>query len=141
MKWIEMVKSGQLDMSVVIDPVEDSQLEKLPVLSSEAVLLVRRNHPLGKRRSVSFGELQNENMLIHNLYGGNLRFIIWPEDNDLCPARRMDGRKGCGAGALERADRRAFRLGVFCGGVFCRRSLCGTSGQQGNGQDHCEYKF
>lgn len=61
---IEMVKSGQLDMSVVIDPVEDSQLEKLPVLSSEAVLLVPRNHPLGKRRSVSFGELQNENMLM-----------------------------------------------------------------------------
>lgn len=61
---IELVKSGQLDMSVVIDPVEDSQLEKLPVLSSEAVLLVPRNHPMGKRRSVSFVELMDENMLM-----------------------------------------------------------------------------
>lgn len=61
---IEMVKNGQLDLSSVIDPVEDDQLEKLPVLSSEAVLLVPRNHPLGKRRCVSFAELKDENMLM-----------------------------------------------------------------------------
>ncbi|MBQ0037611.1 MAG: LysR family transcriptional regulator [Clostridiales bacterium] len=61
---MEMVLSGQLDMSVVIDPVEDSQLIKLPVVNSEAVLLVPKGHPLGKRRSVSFAEIQNEPMLM-----------------------------------------------------------------------------
>lgn len=61
---IEMVLNGQLDMSSVIDPVEDDQLIKLPVVSSEAVLLVPKDHPLGKRRKVSFAEIQNEEMLM-----------------------------------------------------------------------------
>ena len=83
---IEMVKSGQLDMSVVIDPVEDSQLEKLPVLSSEAVLLVPRNHPLGKRRSVSFGELQNENISGSRMARERLE-RRWPSPSMLPPQR------------------------------------------------------
>ena len=61
---IEMVQNGQLDMSVVVDPVSSDQLVKLPVVQSEAVLLVPKDHPLGKQRAVSFSALRDEPMLM-----------------------------------------------------------------------------
>ena len=63
-KGLEMLLDGQLDLSVDIDPEERDEFIKRPVIKSEAVLVVSRNHRLGNRRVVSFSELMGEKMVM-----------------------------------------------------------------------------
>ena len=45
----EMVAAGKLDMGVVIEPFNDDKFFKRPIYTSEAVLLVPRQHPLAAK--------------------------------------------------------------------------------------------
>ncbi|MCI7170331.1 LysR family transcriptional regulator [bacterium] len=68
---VARVSDGTLDMSVVIEPFENEQMEKLTVIESEAVLLVSVEHPLAARDSISLSEIKNEDML---MVGNNYMF-------------------------------------------------------------------
>ena len=59
----ELVSSGHLDMGAVIEPFRDESFNKRPVYTSEAVLLVSKEHSLVNRDSVAFAELKNERFL------------------------------------------------------------------------------
>ena len=61
---VERVLDGTLDMSVVIEPFYNDQMEKLTVLESEAVLLVSTEHPLSDRESISILEIMSEPILM-----------------------------------------------------------------------------
>ena len=60
----EMVAAGKLDMGVVIEPFNDDKFFKRPIYTSEAVLLVPRQHPLAAKRCVSFSALRDEKFLL-----------------------------------------------------------------------------
>ena len=61
---IEMLMDERLDLTVMINPEEIDGIERLPVVLSEAVLVVPKNHRLGRRRSVSFEEIRDEKILM-----------------------------------------------------------------------------
>lgn len=61
---IEKISDGKLDAGFVIEPFEDNRFEKKNVFTTEAVLVVPKNHRLGKKRSVSFSEIQCEQLLM-----------------------------------------------------------------------------
>jgi DNA-binding transcriptional LysR family regulator len=61
---IEKVAEGKLDAGFIIDPYDDSRLEKKKVFTTEAVLVVPKKHRLAKKRSVSFPELRYERLLM-----------------------------------------------------------------------------
>ena len=65
-KIIESILEGKLDVGFVLDTFEDSRLDKKTVIASEAVLIVSRDHRWGKKRTISFNEIQNERLLMIN---------------------------------------------------------------------------
>ncbi len=52
------------DIGIVIEPVADKQLEKFPVVRSEAVVLISSGHPLADRKTVRLEELKDENFVM-----------------------------------------------------------------------------
>lgn len=60
----DLVDEGSLDLGVVIEPFSDSKFFSQTVYSSEAVLLVSKQHPLAARRCVEFRELEPERFLM-----------------------------------------------------------------------------
>lgn len=56
----QLVLERKLDLGVVIGRPRDTRLHYIPVLRSEAVLVVGSGHPLADRESVQFRELKNE---------------------------------------------------------------------------------
>ena len=59
----KMVADGKLDIGAVIEPFHDECLYKRPVCTSEAVLLVSKQHPLAENSIVAFSELKSEKFL------------------------------------------------------------------------------
>ncbi len=60
----ELTATGELDMGVVIEPFDDNRFRKLPVYTSEAVLLVSKKHPFAERKDISFEEIKDEDLLM-----------------------------------------------------------------------------
>ena len=60
----ELTAAGELDMGVVIEPFEDKRFRKLPVYTSEAVLLVSKEHPFAERTEIAFKEIRDEELLM-----------------------------------------------------------------------------
>lgn len=62
----DMVVSGEVDVGVVILPFSDPGFQVFPVIDSENVLLVSKNHPFAERESVKVSELKNEKFIMLN---------------------------------------------------------------------------
>ena len=63
---IEKVANGRMDAGVIIEPFSDNRFEKRRVFTSEAVLLVSKQHRLAKKRSVDFKDIRQERILMIN---------------------------------------------------------------------------
>ena len=63
---VDKVANGKLDVGVIIEPFEDGRFEKKKVFTSEAVLLVSKQHRLAKKRSVDFKDIRMERILMIN---------------------------------------------------------------------------
>lgn len=59
-----LVKQGAIDMGVVIQPFTDPDFFQVPVMQSEAVLLVPPEHKLASLEAVRFSRLQHERFLL-----------------------------------------------------------------------------
>lgn len=60
----DLVDDGTLDLGVVIEPFSDSKFYSQTVFSSEAVLVVPKQHPLAAKHNVDFGSLGSERLLM-----------------------------------------------------------------------------
>ncbi|WP_283610378.1 LysR family transcriptional regulator [Faecalispora anaeroviscerum] len=61
---LELVDEGTLDLGVVIEPFSDSKFFSQIVYTSEAVLVVSKQHPLAAKQCVEFRELKPERFLM-----------------------------------------------------------------------------
>lgn len=57
---IEQVTNMKEDLGIVIEPCLQPDLVKIPVVQSEAICLVNKNHPLASQESVAFEQLKDE---------------------------------------------------------------------------------
>lgn len=61
----EMLQENMLDLAIIrIDMLPTENLDVLPLLSEEIVLVCPLDHHLGKKNEVSISELQNENFVL-----------------------------------------------------------------------------
>lgn len=60
----ELVATGKLDLGVVIEPFSDEAFLSRKVYSSEAVLVVSKQHALAAKRTVNAAELKEERFLM-----------------------------------------------------------------------------
>lgn len=60
----QLVHEGTLDIGVVIEPFFDDKMVTQTVYTSEAVLVVSKDHPLANRRSVDSADLAQEQFLM-----------------------------------------------------------------------------
>jgi DNA-binding transcriptional LysR family regulator len=72
---VEMVRTGVLDLAVVMLPVERAQLASSPLMPDELVLAVPPDHPLRNAPSVSLSELAREPFVLFQ-EGYDLRELI-----------------------------------------------------------------
>lgn len=59
----DLLMSGELDLGIVIEPFHDKRFIKRIAYETEAVLVVSNNHPLAKKDSLDFHELEQEQFL------------------------------------------------------------------------------
>ncbi|MEN8075836.1 LysR family transcriptional regulator [Clostridioides difficile] len=60
----DMVETGELDLGIVIEPFEDEKFFSYKVYTSEAVVVVSKQHHLASKRSVAADKLSNERFLM-----------------------------------------------------------------------------
>lgn len=60
------VMRGNYDVGFGIGPIEEEQLEILPLFSSRVSLLVYEGHPLAQRESVQFSDLEGEPLILES---------------------------------------------------------------------------
>lgn len=59
----EKLIDNEIDIGVTITPFEDDRFEIFNVFKSEAILVVGKDHPLSKKKSVDFSSIKNERFL------------------------------------------------------------------------------
>ncbi|MCH4166552.1 MAG: LysR family transcriptional regulator [Megasphaera sp.] len=59
-----LAKAGAVDVAVIIEPFEDADFHRIPMMQSEAVCVVSRGHRLSNYDSISFSQLQEEHFLM-----------------------------------------------------------------------------
>ncbi|MED4852580.1 LysR family transcriptional regulator [Caldifermentibacillus hisashii] len=59
----ELVLSGEVDLAIVVLPVENEQFTILPFFENEFVVYVNAEHPLASRSAVTLPELKNEQFI------------------------------------------------------------------------------
>jgi LysR family transcriptional regulator for metE and metH len=58
------VLGGHLDVAVVARVIDDARLSVTPLFEDDLVLIVPRDHPLGRRRAIAAGDLASETLLL-----------------------------------------------------------------------------
>lgn len=59
-----LAKSGAVDVAVIIEPFDDDDFHRIPMMQSEAVCVVSRGHRLSNYDIISFPQLQKEPFLL-----------------------------------------------------------------------------
>ena len=60
------VEKGNLDLGVVVMPVDEEKFDVIPFVSEHMMLYVHYSHPLANRQSISLHELQHETFILFN---------------------------------------------------------------------------
>lgn len=63
-KIVDAVLEGDLDIGFILDTFEDERLEKKSAISTEAVLVVPKNHRWAKRKYINFNEIKEEKIMM-----------------------------------------------------------------------------
>lgn len=58
------VKDGELDLGVVILPVDEKEFDVVPVVHGELALFVHHSHPLASKKQVEMTELEHETFVL-----------------------------------------------------------------------------
>lgn len=61
------VKERNLDFGIIAFDAEDRELESYPILQDELVLILPPDHPLAKKKKVTFRDLAKETFVAHNV--------------------------------------------------------------------------
>lgn len=72
---LRMLRSNQVDLALLSLPFDDPDLEILPALSEELVLVTNRDHPLLEKKDISLGDL-TPYTFIHFERGSNTRRLL-----------------------------------------------------------------
>ncbi len=72
---LRMLRSNQLDLSLLSLPFDDPDLEVIPALSEEMVLVMDENHPLAAKPQIAFSDLPPYTF-IHFEQGSNTRKVV-----------------------------------------------------------------
>ena len=63
-RLLEMLRTGELDASIMAEPFPDAGLAVAPLYDEPFVAAVPKSHPLAKRKTISPEELKDETMLL-----------------------------------------------------------------------------
>ena len=63
-KAFSLAKSGAADISIIIEPFDNPEFNKVPIMESEAVCVVSPHHRLANYDTISFSQLKNEKFLV-----------------------------------------------------------------------------
>lgn len=63
-KVYSSVKEGEIDMGIIIQPFDNPDFVQMPILYSEAILLVPLNHPLAVRDTIPVAKLKDESFML-----------------------------------------------------------------------------
>lgn len=61
-----LAQSGAADISIIIEPFDNPEFNKVPIMESEAVCVVSPHHRLANYDTISFSQLKNEKFLVFN---------------------------------------------------------------------------
>lgn len=61
-----LAQSGAADISIIIEPFDNPEFNKVPIMESEAVCVVSPHHRLTNYDTISFSQLKNEKFLVFN---------------------------------------------------------------------------
>lgn len=64
LRLVEMLKSGEIDVAIMAEPVPDNTLAVQPLYDEPFVVAVPRQHPWTRRKAIDAGDLKHENMLL-----------------------------------------------------------------------------
>lgn len=59
-----LAQSGVADISIIIEPFDNPEFNKVPIMESEAVCVVSPHHRLANYDTISFSQLKNEKFLV-----------------------------------------------------------------------------
>lgn len=59
-----LAQSGAADISIIIEPFDNPEFNKVPIMESEAVCVVSPHHRLANYDTISFSQLKNEKILV-----------------------------------------------------------------------------
>lgn len=59
-----LAQSGAVDISIIIEPFDNPEFNKVPIMESEAVCVVSPHHRLANYDTISFSQLKNEKFLV-----------------------------------------------------------------------------
>lgn len=59
-----LAQSGAADISIIIEPFDNPEFNKVPIMESEAVCVVSPHHRLANYDTISFSQLKNEKFLV-----------------------------------------------------------------------------
>lgn len=59
-----LAQSGAADISIIIEPFDNPEFNKVPIVESEAVCVVSPHHRLANYDTISFSQLKNEKFLV-----------------------------------------------------------------------------
>lgn len=62
----EYVKNNKADIGFAIEPVEDADFNKVAIKTFDLKLLVHTNNPLSKKKSITYNDLDNVDMVIES---------------------------------------------------------------------------
>lgn len=62
----EYVKNNKADIGFAIEPVEDADFNKVAIKTFDLKLLVHKNNPLSKKKSITYNDLDNVDMVIES---------------------------------------------------------------------------
>ncbi|MGH9822991.1 MAG: LysR family transcriptional regulator substrate-binding protein, partial [Blastocatellia bacterium] len=70
-KLVRELRDSNIDFAILSHLPEDNDLDAIPVMRDELVLVVGRDHPLAGRSSVEIGDLGSESFIAHNIRSGS----------------------------------------------------------------------
>lgn len=60
----QMVENGELDLGLIIIDSSDKSLASLPILNSELLVCLKKEHPLSKQSTITFKDIKNEPIIL-----------------------------------------------------------------------------
>jgi DNA-binding transcriptional LysR family regulator len=72
---LRMLRANELDLALLSLPFDDPDLDVVPVLTEELVLVMKSGHPLNQKKSISFADL-TACTFIHFERGSNTRKLL-----------------------------------------------------------------